>query len=1193
MLGGIVVSSLNISKLIDKRIDVIKAEIGALLFNLGKTHIGFWREKEGKKYFDIDEASFEMEFGYKVFGKYENYYDNKKGIIPFDIDLKWDRLKDFFYKNKIDLDLSSIEEIYLYQLAYGKALDFSKKNILNKIFFTGCENTNSGIDKGAPKNQCNNLWISNAFGGFHQEISFDDKVSQKKVEKRYFDINRISFFLRLNDELSQYINNPDNLTYENWLQIRRFVFKEVKGWYSHLLSDSRFPVNDVTLWDQAYMTASLFKAVIATMLLDENMCKQYETPKNIKWSVLGIQYNKLSLINKSLKAHFISWYNENINACDKEIKEIIEEKYVLGNEIYRDETGIYFIVPENISNIIVNNDFSCSQNESEVKKDLLHVFQKTFAGEIYPSISITKPSRGIMNLAYLIERAKENYLSSSLPKKFGEDLIKEFNNSKFNGICHICGVRPGTIGKDDEDKLILCTQCTGRRESRMIKWIQNQDGETIWTGELQDKNGRIALITLSFELKNWLNGDLLNTLVIDNKDYKTWQDNLEKIKIILTNMHKAFQKFVSGGNKNLSELYKFSTNNKNYINTLLSLFEEKGIKTPYYKVISKILNIYKQSLNDDDSIRFKELFCNEFFGFLNKNWHFINEKNKDNIKYIITDNEGKFVLNVKAREINFDNDRFKQYYDKDWTLLNDIFSFAYIETQINGILLERSVGDRWEVFIKEKLGNKIDFENRKILWHELNDEDIDFLSRLLLQFLLRKNPSPARLRRISETTKGFFEEIQKDMINFMFKDCNDKIDWRGERIVWHVDNLEDYQKNKEYEFKGLEFVTDEYGNVYLISSIEKAIDIIGKTNLKNREGGNEREKVFEAIKTNNFDWIIDKIQVEPMQKNINQDEENKVIELRKENASYKKYLPYISITYPTPTMWQFIVPAEYIPQVIKTVIDKYNRHFKYVIGKLPLHIGIIVQDYKKPLYVGLKALENIRRDICNLDEIKTEINAEELVDLRKSGICCENEHENSETLEDVYSLYEAKNNSAVSVSGRYEFFISPDKKEVVWIDKPDSNEKDKVFYIYPNTFDFEFLDVNTRRNDIFYGEAGKRVNTKKNRPYTWREWDLFTKFFEYFNKENYKAKLQNIISLIYSKLEDWGDDCEDIKKFIISFFINILKLKGDKDNLDKLSRIFGQESWEQLVSMQPDEFKKNLIMFIDMYEFWHKALKKL
>lgn len=834
---------LNIDKLIDKRIDVIKAEIASILFNLGKTHIGFWKGKDEQKFFSIDENCFETEYGYKVFSKYKEYYSGKNGIIPFEVDLKWDNIKNFFKQTKINLGLFDINEIVFCDLMYGDALVNSKQSMLHKIFFTGCENVNSGIDKGAPKEQCNNLWISNAFGSLRQERGYNGYV--KKV---YFDMSRLNFFLKLNDELVKYTNDPNDLLYEDWKQIRRFILKEIKAWYSHLLSDTRFPVNDVTLWDQAYMTASLFKASIAAMLLDEKKSNEYKTPKNIRWSILGIQYDKLSLISKSLKAHFISWYNENINTCDEDLKAIIEEEYALGNEIYRDETGIYFIVPENISN---DTDQNLHKDLSMIKKDILNVFQKIFPGEIYPSIFITKPSRGTMSLAYLIEKSKENYLIPSLPDKFG----KAINYKGFNGICQICGMRPGTIKKDYDENMTLCDHCSDRKESRMDKWLANKGDETIWTGELQDKNGRIALVTLKFELREWLNGDLLNTLVINDVDY---QNYLKNIKALLSNMRDVFRSFISGCDKNLSKFYKFDFNNKDSINSFLSLFENDGIKKPYKDVVSQTINIYKSSSTDENVLRLKELFCNEFFQFIRGNWELINEKNKDNDNLIVFDKNGNFVFDINTKEINLKNDRFKTYYVSSWELLTDIFSFAYIETQIKGILLERSVGDRWEAFIKEVLGDKIDYENNRIKWDKLNDDDIDFISGLLLQFLLRKNPSPARLRRISETTKGFMEEIKSDLGNFIFEDCQSEMEWRSKRIVWHVKNLENDQINREYEYKGLEFIADKCGNVYLITSIEKAIDIICESNAENKDG-KRKEKILNTIEKNSIEWLKDTI----------------------------------------------------------------------------------------------------------------------------------------------------------------------------------------------------------------------------------------------------------------------------------------------------------------------------------------------
>lgn len=80
-------------------------------------------------------------------------------------------------------------------------------------------------------------------------------------------------------------------------------------------------------------------------------------------------------------------------------------------------------------------------------------------------------------------------------------------------------------------------------------------------------------------------------------------------------------------------------------------------------------------------------------------------------------------------------------------------------------------------------------------------------------------------------------------------------------------------------------------------------------------------------------------------------------------------MPYASITDPTPVSWQIIIPAEYVPKFIDLVMKKYDEEFKYVYGKLPIHIGIIIQDYKKPLYIGLQALRRIKRDVKDINKL--------------------------------------------------------------------------------------------------------------------------------------------------------------------------------------------------------------------------------
>ena len=65
---------------------------------------------------------------------------------------------------------------------------------------------------------------------------------------------------------------------------------------------------------------------------------------------------------------------------------------------------------------------------------------------------------------------------------------------------------------------------------------------------------------------------------------------------------------------------------------------------------------------------------------------------------------------------------------------------------------------------------------------------------------------------------------------------------------------------------------------------------------------------------------------------------------------------------------------------------------------------------------------------------------------------------------------------------------------------------------------------------------------------------------------------------------------------MLSLFINTFGLSvqnADKNRLEKdeFARLFGVDTWKELINMASGEFIGCLWRFIDMYEFWHRALK--
>jgi hypothetical protein len=317
----------------------------------------------------------------------------------------------------------------------------------------------------------------------------------------------------------------------------------------------------------------------------------------------------------------------------------------------------------------------------------------------------------------------------------------------------------------------------------------------------------------------------------------------------------------------------------------------------------------------------------------------------------------------------------------------------------------------------------------------------------------------------------------------------------------------------------------------------------------------------------------------------------------------------MSIIDPTPISWQFIIPAEYIPNLIKNTQNLYGEYFKYVYGKLPLHIGVIIQDYKKPLYVGISALRKIRRDVKDIRKLWEEIKVKDFEEIfndkvKKEKIEEKEKEEEKEKIEkqdnnnpkEYYSLYFGDLSN-----GDYKFYITPKDEAYYWlksIDKPQDNEKIK--YI-PNTFDFEFLDTNTRRNDIYYNDDEKSGNCKRkadlkvNRPYNIeKHFNTFEKFKEAFKEGSSTSKLHNIINIFYEKAILKEDLDDGTKKFLASAIINTLEPTKSEKVEEFIKKWFGIESKEVTYNaIESSITKEKIKMFLDMYEFWHKALKEV
>lgn len=1152
--------SLNIDNLKSKRNEILKAEIVSYFALLEKTFSDWWK---GKGY-----------FGENSLGDLNNEIKNLLQTKLQDISLNLSII--FNDQNVSSVNLWD-DFINIKWREWRKVKLQDNPNKFLQVLYGSCEGINSGIEKGSPKEQIRGKYpyLSNSFGTLRKITSEEQldklrnilfKESLLKNDNEISQILGIDLYKFFTDKKKKYLSKNikalllelnDSPDFKRLMSIKIGICALFKLLYGLTPSDSRFPANDTSLFDQSYMSTSLFKAALSGLILSADNSESIDISNfdysKIKWSILGVQYDKLSLAEKGLKPAHILWYRETSNKVDNKIKKLLEIDYPIGNEVYRDETGIYFVVGEQLLGNASGNFYKLCNELDVIQKAIIDIFSDKFEGEIYPAIFITAPSRGLMNLGHLIGKAKENFLKAERPDKFTEKLK---HDEKPVGICQVCGLR--LANKDGKNDLI-CDVCNKRKNKRLEDWFNNIADETIWTNELQDKNGRMALVTLKFELDNWINGNLVNSLLVRQENFISYKEIIKK----LINFIKESLAIEELKGLNLDD------NIEKDIEKFLELFDENGIQLPF--------KIIFQALKDNKSIN--NVSRNQ--GYRSIAFRLLKEEKWIEQFAFFTKKRKQIVKNIKKRK----NENLSDYDTKNGAKehLYEIFSINYVILQIKNILIERSIGHEWENFISNRLNKnteiKIDFENRIINWDKLDKNDIEYLSQIILQFLFRKNPSPARLRRIWETTEGFFintKNILEKLTGFF-----DNLSWRNKRIVWNVKKRDGSKLSYgEYRLGEIDFYCKD-NKLYLISSIEKAIPFI-----KNKD--QKIDDIIKKIENDDITWLKSELKLFKYGDSLKKPE---VFTLFK--PVYRIFKPYISIINPTPISWQFAIPADRVSDLTKNIQEEYYKYFRWVYGKLPLHVGVIIQDYKKPLYIGIKALRKIRRDDVNWDELKGIITSKFLKSRQKQSFNYQESIEKDQDCEKFYSLFEKTDEK-----GKYCFYLYPEQGEKRWLDIAKDTKDTEKFYFYPNTFDFEFLDVNTRRNDIYY-ENGKRfMKLKKQRPYDLYKWQYFEKFREYFKDKKSSSKLQKLVSVIYSKLEEWKGENEQIKIFMLSAFINILELQCSNKDIDKekknnFAKMFGENSWEDFENLSPKEFINKLYMLLNMFELFHSALKEV
>jgi len=469
-----------LDKLAENRVPILLAEIGAYLHLIGR----FSKEFICAQAKDATDS--EKKFNYEKVCSNPDFFENT-GLDKLLEDQSWEILINAF-KNLSNPGELSTHKIKSFSEFIEKHTWSNKPRGLCKIL-ADAHGIVSGIDKAlagrgeSGKQRKAYTFKATAFG-YEKEIESVKNPELKKI-----------LFQKIKEILDN-IKNRRDISYENYLEFVSIM----KKYYTKTIGETRRPINEISLYDYAHTIASLMKSNLAKIIIDG----WYEPRGKSKWRILKVNIDVVGLMSKGLKIGDILGYKSEIEEIFNEIKKIVEFDYPLGNEIYRDSTGIYFSCPD------VND---VEKLKSEIIDKLRGLNKLDFSLQI----EISDKSRSMVILASEREKSSKRISYPHIGSNI-ENLVKEFGESQKAGgedICPVCRIRL------KPEKKNRCKKCENRYRGRAKIWIANPR-ETIWLDEVADKNDRVVLIVGKFDLRKWLSGEFVDTFV--SQTFDEWKD---------------------------------------------------------------------------------------------------------------------------------------------------------------------------------------------------------------------------------------------------------------------------------------------------------------------------------------------------------------------------------------------------------------------------------------------------------------------------------------------------------------------------------------------------------------------------------------------------------------------------------------------------------------------------------------------
>ena len=327
-----------------------------------------------------------------------------------------------------------------------------------------------------------------------------------------------------------YAKLPSRLAEAMWND-RPALWELLQGALRWGLGKSQRAANDVRLDQHAWGVAARLKAFALRDLIDPPAGDQ---PRPT-FRLLTLWWDWWALVTPFARLSDVVGRVVMLDRLRGSFRSLIEEQYAVGSRVYEDGEGVHFMVAD--------QDW-----KPELEPLIREVANHITGGEVQPVILQSEGTQYVTDLVGQLDRARKD-----VPPVGQPEWAAAWASSRDREVCPVCQRRPLEGGRE------LCSWCAERRREGIE---QRRTGEgTLWTGEIADDSGRVALIVARFGLERWLDGTMLHTVFSTSPHDMARQYADMRDVIDWRHLHAGVRKWLEGGSLDSVRTYRTAMQN--------------------------------------------------------------------------------------------------------------------------------------------------------------------------------------------------------------------------------------------------------------------------------------------------------------------------------------------------------------------------------------------------------------------------------------------------------------------------------------------------------------------------------------------------------------------------------------------------------------------------------------------------------